>query len=501
MSFFGFGKKPPAGDPPADKGGGDKGGSGDFEFSPQKAERWFAHARTSHESDNFEYAVNCWLSGLRFEPTNVEALEAFFRSVSPVREASGGKIPKEVAKAITGRTPIDKFLDAILNWAFDPLAAEKAIKAAQIAAELNLREPGKFIAPRALDVAARDGKARKDWFVRLMATFEELEMFNLAVKSGEQALRLDQGDGKLSAHVRNLAAQDTMSKGGYENTGEAGGFRSNVKDLEKQRRLEEEQRVGKGEDAMNRVLDQARLAFEHEPNDKPTIRKYVGALLERGKPEDEQKAIDILEAAFASTKEFNFRRAAGEVRMKQGRRRLRALEAAYKAAPADEAAKAAFHEADQAQVALEIVEYETQVAAYPTDLILKFELGKRLMLAGRHEEAIGQFQEAKADPKNRTAVLNFLGQSFAKIGWNDEAVETYRLALEHHVDHADAIGMELRYFLMCSLQARAEEGKDLASAEEAYKLASAIAIQQINYRDVRTRRDAIKALIATAKTG
>lgn len=507
MSFFGFGKKPPSDDPPtppAGKGGdspSDKGGDGKLEFSPVKAERWFAHARTSHESDNFEYAVSCWISGLRFEPTNLEALDAFFKSVGPVRAQTGGKIPKEIAKAIGGRTPVDKFLDTVVTWGFEPMSPEKAIKAALLANELKLREPARWIAPKALDVAMRDAKPKKDWFVKLMATFEELEQFNFALKAGEQALRLDQADGKLSMHLRNLAAQDTMSKGGYENSGEAGGFRGNVKDLDKQRRLEEEQRVSKTEDVIARVLEQARMAYEHEPNDRPTIRKYVAALIERGRPEDEEKAIEILEQAYVSSKEFNFRRAAGEVRLKQGRRKLRALEAAYKAAPGDEAAKAAFHEADAAQVALETSEYETQTAAYPTDLYLKFELGKRYFLGHRYEDAIGQFQEAKADPKNRTAVLNYLGQSFTRIGWNDEAVETYRLAMEHHVDHNDMVGMELRYYLMCALQARGEEGKDLASVEEAYKLASAIAIQQINYKDVRARRDAIKALIASLKSG
>ena len=61
--------------------------------------------------------------------------------------------------------------------------------------------------------------------------------------------------------------------------------------------------------------------------------------------------------------------------------------------------------------------------------------------------------------------------------------------------------MELRYGLLTSLQTKAETDRDLAVAEGADKLASAIAIQLISYRDVRARRDTIKKLMADLKKG
>jgi len=59
--------------------------------------------------------------------------------------------------------------------------------------------------------------------------------------------------------------------------------------------------------------------------------------------------------------------------------------------------------------------------------------------------------------------------------------------------------MEIRYFLMTALQAKSEQDGDLPSAEEADRLASMIARQQMGYRDVRIRRDAIKALLSRLK--
>jgi hypothetical protein len=44
------------------------------------------------------------------------------------------------------------------------------------------------------------------------------------------------------------------------------------------------------------------------------------------------------------------------------------------------------------------------------------------------------------------------------------------------------------------LERQARENKKVSAAEEAYKLASAIALKQINYRDIRERRTAIQTL-------
>jgi hypothetical protein len=112
------------------------------------------------------------------------------------------------------------------------------------------------------------------------------------------------------------------------------------------------------------------------------------------------------------------------------------------------------------------------------------------------------FQEAKADPKHRSKVLNLLGLSFLHMdGFTDEAIETLRQALDSHDTHTDDVGMELRYGLMQALGTRARENNDLADAEEAYKLAAGITIQKIDYKDVRKHRDDLKALIAQIKSG
>jgi hypothetical protein len=91
-----------------------------------------------------------------------------------------------------------------------------------------------------------------------------------------------------------------------------------------------------------------------------------------------------------------------------------------------------------------------------------------------------------------------MGRAFVSIGWADEAVDTFRQALEGQND-LESSSLDLRYELMCALQMRAEKDRDAAAAEEASAIASKIAQQQFGYKDIRARREAIKALIAQLK--
>jgi tetratricopeptide (TPR) repeat protein len=487
-----FGKKPPP------SGGQGDGGQPAFEFSPEKAKRFFDHARTVHEATNYEYAMTSWLSGLRQDPGSMEGVEGFFRSAAawlgadPKRKGPS----RELARTFAGKTPVERYLTALLEWGCNPTDSSLGVRATIAAAELGLAKPTVWIGERALALVGKDRRPRKDAFLQLMQAFSKVGAFELAVQAGEGACRVDPQDGKLQAEVRNMSAQATMSKGGFDQTGQVGGFRANIRDAEKQRRLEEEERLVKTEETLDRLIEHAKADYEARPGDKPTIRKYAERLLERGTPEDEETAHSVLMKAYETTREFAFRQAAGQIRLRQARRRVNKL-----AAESNGEASAAVEAARKEYLALELEELKLRVENYPTDLGLKFELGKRLFDLGQYEEAIGLFQEAKAEVKNRSKVLSYLGQAFYQIQFYDGAVETFRQALEGLPAGEQELAMELKYGLMVALQGRAEESGSLEDAEEAHKLVSQIAIQQFNYRDVRQRRETLKALVAKLKGG
>ena len=93
-----------------------------------------------------------------------------------------------------------------------------------------------------------------------------------------------------------------------------------------------------------------------------------------------------------------------------------------------------------------------------------------------------------------------LGQAFLKLDYVPEAIEMFRQAADLR-DLTPESELELKYLLLCALQHRAETDRDLAAAEEADKVASAITIKQFSFKDVRSRRDSVKKLIVSIRGG
>lgn len=472
----------------------------DFTANAAKAARFFEHARAMHDSANYEYAVTLWLQGLRQDPTSMTGLESFYESAEAfVAKRKKFGPTKDQQKNFGGKGAVERYLQALLNWGTKPTDTGAAIKALEASVKLNLDEPGYWIGERALTSAWRNKKPSKDALVRIKDLLIKVGAYDLAVKAGEAAMQLDPSDADLKAEMRNLSAQATMSSGGYETSGEEGGFRRNIRDADAQRRLEEESRISRSEDAATRVVEAAREDYESRPQDTAAIQKYARALLERGTTEDEKSAYDLLTKAHQDTGEFRFRQQAGEVKLRQARRKLRELKQAADANPEDEEAQERLKKARLEFAKLEIAEYQARVAAYPTDLKLKYELGRRLYQVGQYQEAIQALQEAQRDAKNRASAMHYLGLSFLELGWQQEAVETLRGALEAHGGAQDETGLELRYGLMRALEKKAQDEQDLEAAEEAGKLASSIAMQQIGFRDIVQRRQAIQQLTKDLK--
>jgi len=240
--------------------------------------------------------------------------------------------------------------------------------------------------------------------------------------------------------------------------------------------------------------------MEARPGDLPTLEKYCKLLLERAKPADEAEVIRIYLKAHQDFKQYRFREMAGDVRIRQERRKVTELKVMLEQAGDDEMIRRMHDQQVEDLNKLEVQEFKERVENYPSDLTKKFELGRRLFAIGDWDGTISMMQEAQSDPKNKVVSLTMLGQAFVKIDYIDEAVETFKKALESR-ELTPELQLELRYHLLTALQIRAETSRELATAEEAEKIAASIAAQQFGYRDIRTRRDAIKKLVTELRAG
>ncbi len=489
-----------------DKGGG-KGSGGDegpHEFDSNKAAKFFERATTLHEATNFGYAMNMWIRGLRFDPIAMNGLEGFFKSAGAffTENPKGEKedVYKSTVKDASGKTDVDKYLSSLVQWSAHPMESAYAVKAMELASKLGLGGPAVWIAERAAGATFKDKKPRKEHMIAAMHVFQKFDKFDMAIQTGEAAMRIDPQDGNLASEVKNISAEWTTKRGGFDQTGEEGGFRSNIRDSAKQRQMEERDRVVTTEEVLDRLLATARADHEASPGDRSNTIKFIDTLLRRGKPEDEEEAHALAEKWHEQNKEFRFREYADSIRVRQLRRRAAKLKAELEKSPSPEN-KQALAVAAREFLRAEIQSLEGAVEAYPTDLGRKFELAQRYFKAKRYEEAIGLLQIAKDDAKNKAKVFHYLGLSFGGIGMNDEAIETLRQAQGMQAAGDDATEMELKYGLMDALLARAKETNSVSDAEEAAALASQIVIRNMAYKDVRAKRDEIKALIVQLKNG
>ncbi|MFK7758635.1 MAG: hypothetical protein AB8C13_01670, partial [Phycisphaerales bacterium] len=453
-----------------------------------------------HDSGSYEYAMQCWLNGLRRDPSNMEALNAYLKSseVYSVENPKKG-VSKETKSAISAKGDIGKYISALLDFGLKRMDGSTAIKAAQASGKLGLTEPTKLIGEHALSLAQNDPKQKKDMFVKLLDAFDNAKVYDLAAIAGEMACRLDRSDGDLEVRVRNMLAANTMSSGGYDND-EEGGFRKNIRNADKQLELEQQDSVAKSGNAKDQIIERTLEDYTSRPDDLAAITAYAKALIDRGTNADELNAITLYSNTYKASGQFRFRQLAGEVQMRRGRRMQTKLMKKLEADPGNAELTAKLEDINTKLPKLILNELTLQVENYPTDLALKYRLGKLLFETEQYNEAIEQFQLAQNEPKLKREVLMLMGKSFMLLGgWEDAAIQTFRQAIAMSKDDTSEIGMDLRYSLMNALTHKAEKDSDLESATEADKMAASLAIQQFNYRDVRERREQIKELITKLK--
>jgi len=465
--------------------------SRDFEIQPGKAKAWFTQAKTVQETGNYDYAMSCWLSGLAFDPTNMDALEGFMNAAIALANEPKTKGPsKGTQKAASGKGAVYKYTGALLAWGTKPRHAGTAVKAAIAAGDLELSEPAYWIGEQALRLTLADPKVKKDSLVRLMNAMVNIEAYDLAVRAGEAAVRLDPSDNALDAKVRNMAAQDTIGKGGFDG---GGGFQDNVRDKDKQKMLDDADRITKTDDVKDRLVVAAKEDFDSRPEDIPANKTYIKRLMERGKPADEKVAYNIALKAHETTGHLTFKQQAMEINLRVMRRGVAAIR--RKAETGQKDMLELLPKAEKKYLAKQVELQKWRIEAFPTDNDPKYQLGKLYFNAQMFQESIPLFQKSQAENRYKASSLAMLGESFGEIGLTDPAIDTLKQAIASHADENDDLGFKLRYTLMAMLMAKADAEKDVSTAQEAEKIASGIAMVRFDYKDIQNQYVKAKSLV------
>lgn len=472
-----------------------------LETQPQKARAWFKQAQTAADTRNYQYAIDCYLSGFKFDPTDLENHKKLFEIASLYRSAGGKPASgREVRKMLGDKKPFDRLAAAELAWVTDAFNVNNNLKFLSEAAALGLTDIVHWAGEIGVNVLARSKKPTKNQFVQFVDAFEQAHAYDLAVKVGDAALSMDRADAQLSARIRNLSAQATMNRGKYdENVGESGSFRGSIRDADAQKQLVEDDAMAGGSLTVGRKIERARKELAESPNDPSAFQKLGDLLASTDDHAFETEAVEIFRQAYKQTSEYRFRMKAGDIRLRQERRKLRAMRdrAAESGSPEDQQK---FEQGRKALLQAEIREYAERCERYPTDLSLRFELGRRRYEAGDFEDAIAALQEAQGDSRLRSKSQHLIGLCFVNQEWFDEAVDSLRSAVESYEIKDDETHLGMRYDLMTTLESMARENRDIDAANEAAEHAKHIALRQLSFREVRTHRESIRDLIKELRT-
>ncbi|MHC5094863.1 MAG: hypothetical protein ACYSOU_01980, partial [Planctomycetota bacterium] len=191
-----------------------------YDIALSKARAFFERAEEVASTNNFDYAIELYLDGLRLSPDALEDGHAPLRQLGLIRQGQGGKKPSMVerVKRLKGKTPLEKMLNAeyLLAKDSDHLPyAEALLTAAVEGGYLRTAEWIAHIIFEATKASEKSDKVRFDRFILLKDSYKEMQHFDSAVVACQYALELRPKDGALQDELRDLSASMTMKKGKY----------------------------------------------------------------------------------------------------------------------------------------------------------------------------------------------------------------------------------------------------------------------------------------------
>ncbi|MCE5277944.1 MAG: hypothetical protein ABFD92_00835 [Planctomycetaceae bacterium] len=445
-----------------------------------KGKAFFDRADQVAETGNWDFALEMYLEGIRREPANVERGHEPLRLTAVKRKAAGGKAAgmMDQLKHRPVKDPLETLINAEWLLGKDPgsmVYMEQVLKAAQA---MSLNDVVRWMCNIMLVAMRQVDKPSKRTLIQLGKALKELGDYGTALQALDHAKRIDPADGEIAKLLSDTAGEFAIRQGKFVEDGHK--FTDTVADMAEQTRLAQDDSMVKDRAFLLQQIERAKTEYHQAPTVPGKVNAVVDALLKIEDEEHENQAVDILTQAHHQIGAYQFKLRIGEVRIKQMTRRWREL-----MAKGDKEGAAAQL---KRQLAFELEEYAERATNYPTDLDIKFELGRRQFLAGRYDEAIGSFQQAQRNPRRRLGALSQLGQAFHRKGMLREAAETYAKALEGDVSEDKS--KELRFNLGNVLV-------DMGSFKEAEDQFSQVAQLDYNYRDVRQRLDNVRKKLGT----
>jgi tetratricopeptide (TPR) repeat protein len=296
----------------------------------------------------------------------------------------------------------------------------------------------------------------------------------------EQVMRDKPDDKDVRKALHDLAAMGTIIKGSWDDTDS---FRSSIKNKDFATEEEIKLRAIRTDDEINRIIKDYESRIAQNPDDIDSHKALANYYIEAKRFDD---AVEIFQKAIDKNP--------SDVDLPQ--MQLRVIEMKYeymieqdeKKLEQDTQNSALKNEVERLRNEKQeyiLKELTARVKKYPSNLPLRYELGNAYMNKGMLDEAIKEFQIAKASARYHTQSLNALGTCFRLKKYYDLAADQFEAALKD-LYVMDSFKKEVMYNLGCTYQ---EVGKK----KEALDIFKIIYSEDIGFMDVSERYNALHA--------
>lgn len=451
------------------------------------ADNFFAKADQALKRKNFDYAIELLLQGLAVEPLRAEERKKL-RQAELAKIMTEGGNPKggfgTKVKTAASRLKIQQ-LGMKKDWERQVLEIESCLKYApqdtgllyQIAHAFQQIQGGEDSAAQALqEVVEIDRSQVEAW--RGLAKIYSAKDAEKAIQCWEKVRQYKPEDKEAGKAIRDLSAATVVKRAEERKAAGEGSYRDLLKDEEEAAKLEMQAHLLRTDEDRRKRIEFLLEQIKEKPKELRLIRQ-IGELYALNREYDSaeewfRKALEIDPHDTISAEKI------GDLRTQRLRERLEVLEKQAQDAPDDATVAENLAVSRREMTNYLIEELAKRVRDHPTDQGLKLQLGQELMKAGRHKEAVENFQKAVTDPKLAVRAHALMGNCFYAMGLFPLAVSQLQTAREGVADPTGDFAKEVRYDLGIAYAAQ-------GNYTRARELMEEIMAIDIGFRDVANK--------------
>jgi len=431
----------------------------------------YQRANQVFENGDHDYAIQLLSTCCKLEPANLIYRKALRKTQKAkfknnMRGGTFAKLTTSAGKArILAAKRAGDYLkvletgEEILSQ--NPWDTKVQLDMAEAADMLGIIDVGIWVLLQAREKDSKDPTVNR----ALARLCEKRGSFMEAVKLWDLVRQTNPRDQEAQAKVKDLAAHHTITRGGYEQvvTGEAGGTRSGDY-LRFKLGDSGEHAVG------DRVTQSAAPLLAKVESDPTNVHGYLQLVDHYRRAGRIDQAKQVIEKGLGPTgNHFDMTAVLADLEIETFRQNLAVTEQKLRADPRDEKLRQVRVSIMREINSRELELFRQKSDRLPTDKALHFELGIRLLRAGRYDEAIRELQGVRNDPRHHWQALMYLGYCFkGRNNWR-LAQRNFEEALQNVPPGEDDRRKELLFQLA---QGSAEAGELNRAIELGYELAN-----------------------------